>query len=216
MKRLLHKELRLTAAPVTYYFLAFALMTLIPGYPILVGGFFVTLGIFYTFQTARESGDILYTALLPCKKRDVVAAKYAFCVLIELAGWLLCAALTALRLTAWREAAVYTQNAMMNANFAYLGWLLILYAIFNMVFLGGFFRTAYKLGKPFLLYGIAGFLLIALAETLHHFPRMEALNSQTEGFSLQLVVLAAGTTFYALATLAGCRASQKRFERIDL
>ena len=31
MKRLLHKELRLTAAPVTYYFLAFALMTLIPG-----------------------------------------------------------------------------------------------------------------------------------------------------------------------------------------
>ena len=40
MKRLLHKELRLSAAPVTYYFLAFALMTLIPGYPILVGGFF--------------------------------------------------------------------------------------------------------------------------------------------------------------------------------
>lgn len=69
MKKLLHKELRLTAAPITYLFLAFALMTLIPGYPILMGGFFITLGIFYTFQTARESGDILFTALLPCKKK---------------------------------------------------------------------------------------------------------------------------------------------------
>ena len=71
MNKLLKKELRLTAAPITYFFLAFALMTLIPGYPILVGGFFITLGIFYTFQMARESNDILYTALLPCKKQDV-------------------------------------------------------------------------------------------------------------------------------------------------
>jgi len=91
MNKLLKKELRLTAAPITYFFLAFALMTLIPGYPILVGGFFITLGIFYTFQMARESNDILYTALLPCKKQDVVRAKYTFCVLIELLGWLLCA-----------------------------------------------------------------------------------------------------------------------------
>ena len=73
MKLLLCKELRLTAAPITYVFLAFALMTLIPGYPILVGGFFITLGIFYTFQMARESNDILYTALLPCKKLGQLA-----------------------------------------------------------------------------------------------------------------------------------------------
>ena len=64
MNKLLKKELRLTAAPITYFFLTFALMTLIPGYPILVGRFFITLGIFYTFQMARESNDILYTALL--------------------------------------------------------------------------------------------------------------------------------------------------------
>lgn len=216
MKLLLRKELRLTAAPITYVFLAFALMTLIPGYPILVGGFFITLGIFYTFQMARESNDILYTALLPCKKRDVVAAKYAFCILIELAGWLLCAALTALRLTVLREAAVYTQNAMMNANLAYLGWLLILYALFNGIFLGVFFRTAYKLGKPFLIFGIVGFVVITLAEALHHFPHLEVLNSQTEGFMLQSVVLAAGIIIYLLVTAISFRASQSRFERIDL
>ena len=203
MNKLLKKELRLTAAPITYFFLAFALMTLIPGYPILVGGFFITLGIFYTFQMARESNDILYTALLPC-------------VLIELLGWLLCAVLTAVRLTALREAAVYTKNAMMNANFAYLGWLLILFALFNSVFLGGFFRTAYGLGKPFILYSIAGFAVICLAETLHHFPGMAAMNSQTEGFGMQLIVLAAGVLLFVGMTALSCQKAQKNFERIDL
>lgn len=216
MNKLLKKELRLTAAPITYFFLAFALMTLIPGYPILVGGFFITLGIFYTFQMARESNDILYTALLPCKKQDVVRAKCTFCVLIELLGWLLCAVFTAVRLTALREAAVYTQNAMMNANFAYLGWLLILFALFNSVFLGGFFRTAYGLGKPFILYSIAGFAVICLAEALHHFPGMAAMNSQTEGFGMQLIVLAAGVLLFVGMTALSCRKAQKNFERIDL
>lgn len=181
MNKLLKKELRLTAAPITYFFLAFALMTLIPGYPILVGGFFITLGIFYSFQMARESNDILYTALLPCKKQDVVRAKYTFCVLIEL-----------------------------------LGWLLILFALFNSVFLGGFFRTAYGLGKPFILYSIAGFAVICLAEALHHFPGMAAMNSQTEGFGMQLIVLAAGVLLFVGMTALSCRKAQKNFERIDL
>ena len=156
-------------------------MTLIPGYPILAGRFFITLGIFYTFQMARESNDILYTALLPCKKQDVVRAKYTFCVLIEL-----------------------------------LGWLLILFALFNSVFLGGFFRTAYGLGKPFILYSIAGFAVICLAEALHHFPGMAAMNSQTEGFGMQLIVLAAGVLLFVGMTALSCRKAQKNFERIDL
>ena len=49
---------------------------MIPGYPILCGAFFVCLGIFYTYQQARECDDITYTVLLPVRKRDVVTAKY--------------------------------------------------------------------------------------------------------------------------------------------
>ena len=115
-----------------------------------------------------------------------------------------------------REAAVYTKNAMMNANFAYLGWLLILFALFNSVFLGGFLRTAYGLGKPFILYSIAGFAVICLAEALHHFPGMAAMNSQTEGFGMQLIVLAAGVLLFVGMTALSCRKAQKNFERIDL
>ena len=75
MSELLKKELRLAASPLSYWFLAFALMTMIPGYPILVGGFFVCLGLFQSFQNAREQNDVIYTALLPVRKTDIVRAK---------------------------------------------------------------------------------------------------------------------------------------------
>lgn len=105
---------------------------------------------------------------------------------------------------------------MMNANFAYLGWLLFLFALFNAVFLGGFFRTAYGLGRPFIRYCIVGFLTIAAAEALHHFPGMAGMNSQTGSYGMQLFVLAAGTLLFALLTAVSCRTACRHFERIDL
>lgn len=44
MKQLLRKEFRLATPVITWLFIGFALMTFIPGYPILCGAFFVCLG----------------------------------------------------------------------------------------------------------------------------------------------------------------------------
>ena len=63
MKALLQKEIRLSASVLSYIFIVAAVMTLIPGYPVLCGTFFVTLGIFHSFQNAREANDIVYSAL---------------------------------------------------------------------------------------------------------------------------------------------------------
>ena len=82
MLKLLAKELKLTASILSYVFIVFALMAFLPGYPILVGTFFCCLGIFQTFQAAREANDITYTAILPVAKRDLVTARYSFCVFI--------------------------------------------------------------------------------------------------------------------------------------
>ena len=89
-------------------------MTLLPGYPILYGVFFITLGIYQSFQNARESNDIVFSALLPIAKRDVVKAKYQFSVLIELCGFFMMAILTIVRMTILSGSAVYHRNALMN------------------------------------------------------------------------------------------------------
>ncbi|MBQ6164465.1 MAG: ABC-2 transporter permease [Clostridia bacterium] len=217
MKSLLIKEMRLASSPLSYIFLVAAGMTLLPGYPILVGAFFICFGIFHSFQNAREANDTLYTVLLPVKKSDFVGAKYVFTCMIQTLGFTLCAALTAVRMTALSSSAPYVNNAMMNPSPVSLAFTLLIFAAFNVLFVGGYFKTAYKIGMPFLFFGIAALLLIAAAETLHHLPGLGFLNTTTgERLGLQLGVLAAAALVYAAVTALACRTAKKRFERIDL
>ena len=217
MNALLKKEMRLSALLLTYLFIGFAFMTMLPGYPILCSIFFINLGIFQSFQSAREANDIVFSALLPVAKRDVVRGKYQFSVMIELCGFALMAILTLVRMTALSDAVLYRRNALMNANPFYLGCALVIFGVFNLIFLGGFFRTAYSLGKPFITYIIVNFLLIGIAEALHHFPGMEALNAfGFDHIGLHLSTLLAGAVIYILLTVMSYNKACENFERIDL
>lgn len=217
MRNILKKELKLSASPLSYLFILFGLMFFLPGYPVLCGVFFVTLGIFQSFQNARETNDILFSALLPIAKRDVVRGKYIFVCFIELCGLLLMAIAAVCRMTLLSEAAVYRSNALMNANLFALGMAFFIFGLFNAVFVGGFFKTAYKFAKPFVTYIVLAFLCIGVAESLHHFPGLEALNAfGGEHMALQLISLIVGALLYALMTLLSCARSCRSFERIDL
>ena len=217
MNALLRKEMRLSALLLTYLFLGFAVMTLLPGYPILCGVFFITLGIFQSFQSAREANDIVFSALLPVAKRDVVKGKYQFVLLIELCGFAIMAVLTIIRMTVLADAPVYRQNALMTANPFFLGMALLLFGLFNTIFLGGFFKTAYKLGKPFVTYIVVVFTVTGAAEALHHFPGLEALNAfGFDHFGLQLALFAAGALCFIALTVLSYKKACENFERIDL
>ena len=92
----------------------------------------------------------------------------------------------------------------------------ILY-LFNLLFIGGFFRTAHKFAKPFVSYIIAVFLVIGAAESVHHFPGLDAVNAfGFEHIVLQLALFAAGVSCYMMLTLVSIRYSCKNFEEIDL
>ena len=217
MRNILRKEMRLSASILSYLFTLFGLMFLLPGYPILCGAFFVTLGIFQGFQWAREANDIVFSALLPIAKSDIVKGKYMFVCMIEGFGLLLMLLAAVLRMTVFSESPVYRANALMNGNLFALGMALVIFGLFNLVFVGGFFRTAYKLGRPFVTYIIICFLVMIAAEALHHIPGLERLNAfGTEDMVLQLMLLAAGAVIFILLTLLSYRRACKSFERIDL
>ena len=140
MRKLLYKEMKLSANPLSYWFIAFSAMTMLPRYPILVGSFFICLGIFHTYQQIREYDDITYTVMLPVKKQNVVTAKYLFVLFIEFTAFILCILLTVIRMKALGNAAPYVTNQLMNANAAYLGYVMIVFATFNSIFLAGFLQ----------------------------------------------------------------------------
>lgn len=217
MYKLLRKELKLSASPLSYLFIAFGLMTLIPGYPILVGAFFISFGIFQSYQTAREANDILYSALLPISKADVVRSKFAFSIFIEMCGFSVMTITTVLRMTLLADSVVYRSNPLMNANLIFLGFALLIFGCFNAIFICGFFKTAYSYGKPFILYIFVAFIIIGIAETLHHIPGLEALNAfGFENIILQLTGLISGALLYVLFTFIALKKAIKRFEIIDL
>lgn len=217
MKGLLRKEVHLAASPLSFLFIGFGLIAFVPGYPILVGSFFACLGLFQSFQAAREANDITYTALLPVAKRDVVRAKYAFCCFVELCYFALTGAVTLIRMTALSNAAVYTNNALMNANLVYLGFVLLILGLFNAIFVGGFFKTAHKFARPFVSFIVAAFAVVGLGETLFHIPGLAALNAF--GFAqmgLQVGVLALGILLFLGLTVSSSRRAMRDFEAIDL
>ena len=217
MSNTLRKELKLCASILSYLFIAFGLMFFLPGYPVLCGPFFVCLGIFQSFQNAREANDLVFSALLPISKQDVVKGKMEFVCFIELSAFSVMLIATLIRMTLLNDAPVYNANALMNANPFALGMALIIFGLFNLIFVAGFFRTAYKFGRPFVSFIIATFVIIGIAEALHHIPGLEALNSfGFDNLPLQLMLLLGGAAIYAILTLSAFKISCKEFKRIDL
>lgn len=217
MKQLLMKEFRLATPVITYLFIGFSLMTFIPGYPILCGAFFVCLGIFQGYQINKDANDILYSVLLPVSKIDVVRAKYLAAAVLQMAAFILCTVFTLVRMKVFADAAVYEKNVLMAANFVYLAFVLLIFSCFNVVFLGGFFKTAYGIGKPFIVFIIVNFTVIAAAETVHHIPGLEWMNTLDFHFMTeQVAVLVGAVGVYAGLTVLSCRKSCRRFQKIDL
>jgi len=224
MKSLLVKELKLSASPLSFLFLLFGAMVLIPNYPILVGAFFICFGIFQTFQSARENNDTLYTVMLPVRKTDVVRARFAFAGVIQLVGFVVMLVLTIVRMDHLADAPAYASDALLRANPVFLAWVPVIFGVFNITFIRGYYKTGYKFGKPFVVAIIAIFLVITLAEVLHHIPGLAWMNSATaaavdeEGNvsgSLWPIV-ATGAALYALLTWAALKLSIRSFNAIDL
>ena len=217
MIKLLNKEIKLASSPLSFLFLVFACMTFIPQYPILVGAFFVSFGLFHSFQAAREADDIHYSVLLPIAKKDIVTSKYIFSVTLEITAFFLNTVFTILRMTVLKDAAAYQTNVMMFPNPVYLAFVLIIFAEFNYFFIRLFFKTAYYFGKPFVIFAVMTFLTVGIGETLHHIPGLSFLNSaESADLPIQLIILLCGILVYAVVTLLSWKASMKSLETIDL
>ncbi|SEQ08957.1 ABC-2 family transporter protein [Lachnospiraceae bacterium RM5] len=217
MSNILRKEIKLSAHILSFLFIGFGVMFLLPGYPVLCGAFFICLGIFQSFQNTREANDILFSILLPISKKDIVKGKFLFVCFIEMCGITVMFIATLLRMTLLSDSKVYLKNALMNANLFALGMAFLIFGCFNLIFVRGFFKTAYKFGKPFISFIVANFLLIALAESMHYFPHMKSLNAfGFEHLGLQICLLFSGILLYLLLTFIAMKQSFVDFEKIDL
>lgn len=213
MLKLLYKEFRLAAHPTLYIFLFMGVLILIPEYPYCMVFFFGCLAPFITLYNGRENHDAFYTASLPVKKSDVVKSKYMLFVVVELAQIFISLPFAYLRLTNTTG----NNPVGIDPNFAYYGFGLIIFTVFNILFFTEFYKTAYKVGKSFIIGIIPALLLIFIVEGITHFHGFEWIDQTTpSAMRTQLPILIIGIVIFILGNLGGYHVSRKRFEKVDL
>lgn len=214
MKALLYKQFRLACHPMAVVFACFGVMLLIPSYPYTVIFFYVTLGIFFTFMNQREQNDLFYMSLLPVRKRDAVKVSAVFMAIIELASLVIAVPFAMLSA---RINPVGGNAVGLDANAALFAAGLVLYTVFNAVFLPSFYRSGYKVGTAYLKAVIPTALVILVCEALPHFPSLLWLNDTSAAGNLQqLPLLLAALVIYLATAPLIYRTAAKRYEQVDL
>ncbi len=226
MKALIYKELRLAMHPICYVFIAmFPLMILIPAYPIGIGFIYILTCypiLFLGANKGQQSNDLLYSVLLPVRKKDIVLARIITVILMQATYILL---VTALYPLARVINEVIIQNAKdpekyfipglgLNSFVLLLAFGIIGYAVADLIF----FPIYYKKGKSIVmssLFTIIGFVLYIGIFTivLPYIPGLEFINNLHIG--IQFAILAGAIILSFLLHLLIYKISSKRLAKVD-
>ena len=227
MKQLFYKELKLCLPVQVPLFFLFAAMLLIPAYPYLVACFFTCNSIFYLFNQSAGNNDLLFTALLPVSKAQVVKARVRFTVMIEMIMFLLLVPMIFVN----HRLNPQGNPAGTDGSLTFLAAVLVLFTVFNAVFIPAFYRDETKSGKNFLVSTVSVFVWIILwegfmitaAAVKHAVPffrwaaeNLDAFPSTAEAWRTQLVALGVGALIYGLGTCLVSRRAVSIFEQADL
>ena len=230
MKALLYKEFKLAMHPICYVFIAmFPLMILIPSYPIAIGFIYVLTCypiLFLGANKGQQSNDLLYSTLLPIRKKDIVKARIMTVVIMHVAFIALTSALYPVAVLINKsiyEAALAedpSANPITNAGLGLHSYVLVLafvlvgFALADLIF----FPIYYKNGKSIVmstLMMIIGFVIYLGIFTigLPYIPGLGFMNELP--LYAQFIALGAAILIYIALHFVVYKASYKRLEKVD-
>ena len=214
IKDLMYKELRLNVNPWMYTWLAMALLLFIPSWV-----FFFAIGYIFMFfmllgQQDKANQDLAFAMSLPIPKSGIVTARTYTIIIVEIAALLVAAPVAILRY--W----IYPFNnaAGMNTNLAFFGFMLMMYAVFNIIFLPGSYKRAYRLLWPILGGSVISVLFAGTVTSLVAIlPSLAFLNDRGLGnLGAQMIVFLIGLGTYAVLTWLAHRQAVANFAEVDL
>jgi hypothetical protein len=217
MRNLLYKEFKLARHPTIFIFPFLSTMLIIPSYPYFVAFIYTCLSVFFIFLQGRENKDIFFTVSLPVRKCDIVKVRCFFIAIIEVFQILISVpfAIIGSRINPNPNG----NEVGMEANVAFFGFVFIMYAIFNLVFLPMFYKTAYKVGTPLIFASAAiTIYIVGLEAAIQLVPALKsAFDTITPGKMVQQIpILIIGVLIYAFSMLLIYKISANNFEKVDL
>lgn len=217
MKALLYKEFKLAMHPTTYLFMAIGAMLMIPSYPYYVAFIYTCLGIFFIFLSNRENKDTFFTASLPVRKSDVVKSRVFIVAIVELLQLVIGIPFAIIGIRINPNPA--GNMAGIEANMAFFGLVLIMYALFNAIYLPLFYKTTVKVGIPLVFASIAvSIYVVAIEVAVQMIPFLKTHWDTTDPAMAmyQFPILIVGLLIFALSMWLTYRKSANNFEKVDL
>ena len=228
MKALLYKEFKLAMHPICYIFISiFPFMVLIPSYPLAIGFIYVLSCypiLFLGANKGQQSNDLLYSTLLPIRKKDIVLARIMTVAIMQFAFIAIMSALVPL--TMYLQTIIKADDGSqltnpgisINGYVSLLGIVLIGFSIADLIF----FPIYYKNGKSIVmstLMTILGFVVYLLIFTIAipYIPGCEWYNKFLcdSGLGVQFIILGVALVIYVFMHYLVYRISAKRLEKVD-
>ena len=218
--------MRLSMHPICYIFIVlFPLMFLIPSYPLGIGFIYVLTCypiLFLGANKGQQSNDLLYSTLLPVRKKDIVMARILTVIFMQIAFILVMTALypvariinNAIAQSAEKPSEYMIPGLGLDSYVLLLAIALIGYAIADIIF----FPIYYKHGKSIVmstLFTILGFVVYIGIFTigLPFIPGLDILNNLHLG--IQFVILGAAILISFGLHVVVYKVSSKRLEMVD-
>ena len=232
MKPLLYKEFKLCLHPICYIFLiAFPFMVLIPNYPLAIGFIYVLASypiLFLGANKGQQSNDLLFSTLMPVRKKDIVLARIITLTVMQFFFMALTCALLPLsdlirnninqQLIEAGSPVQEIPGLSSKGFLSILGFVLICYGISDLIFLSIYYKNGKSIVKSTLL-SILAFtaLLISLTVIIPSIPLFKAYKTFLcdSGIGWQFLVFGISLAFYFLLRFATYKVSSKRFEKVD-
>lgn len=227
MKALLYKEFKLAMHPICYIFIAlFPFMILIPAYPLAIGFIYVLTTypiLFLGANKGQQSNDLLYSTLLPVRKKDIVCARIFTVAIMQFAYIAIMCCLYPLALLIYKSTGnsgeqITVPGLTLDGFVSVLGIAIIGFAIADLIF----FPIYYKNGKSIVmstLLTILGFVLYLAIFTiiLVYIPGCEGYKTFLcdSGVGVQFIILGAALVLYVAIHILVYRISSKRLENVD-
>jgi len=154
--------------------------------------------------------DYKFCSILPVSKKDIVSSKIIAFILIELTH-----IFSAAMFGVIHNLIYGSSNLFMEINPSYFGIMFVMLAVFNIIFLPNYFKTAYKFGKPIIIGAVVTLLFAGLFEVgAAAIPFMRDIL-KSSNVLVQLTVLFFGIVLYLGINYITLKKSIINFKRIN-
>lgn len=225
MKALLYKEFKLAMHPLIYVFIAiFPFMVLIPSYPLAISFIYLLVTypiLFLGANKGEQTNDLLFSTLMPVRKKDIVLARIITLISMQIVFILLMSALYPLAIyinqiinSSPSGEEVIIPGLGLNSFILILAFAIFGLSIADLIFLVIYYKNGKSIVLSSLLTMLAFIIYLAFFTiVLPYIPAFDGISSLHIGYQFLALFIAIILSF--LIHLLAYKEASKRLLKVD-